>query len=241
VYPQAKYFKEIIDSISKIIDEVALQITPQEVKIVAMDTAQISLLTITLPNTAFIEYDVDDNIVVGLSTASLSKTLKRIKKGDRFILNTIEDRVEVIIESVGKRVYKFRNLEVPVPEIPEAQLEFNVEAQLIVDTIKQAIKDAETVGDILEIEAPDEETLYLRGRGVTVTETKLKVGSPALSSLIVKQPSKSSYQINYLKPIVGLTKIAELAILRFSSDAPLNLEFRVGDGVINYLLAPSII
>jgi len=240
VYPQAKYFKEIIDSISKIVDEVALQITPQEVKIVAMDTAQISLLTITLPNTAFIEYDVEDNVVVGLSTASLSKMLKRIKKGDRFILNTVEDRVEVIIESVGKRIYKFRNLEVPVPEIPEAQLEFNVEAQLIVDTIKQAIKDAETVGDILEIEAPDEETLYLRGRGVTVTETKLKAGSPALSTLIVKQPSKSCYQISYLKPVVGLTKIAELAILRYSSDAPLNLEFRVGDGVIRYLLAPTL-
>ncbi|RLG79041.1 MAG: DNA polymerase sliding clamp, partial [Thermoprotei archaeon] len=145
-----------------------------------------------------------------------------------------------VIESVGRRVYRFRNLEAPLPEIPEAQLEFNVEAQLLIDVVKQAVKDAETVGEHLELEAPDTETLYLRGRGATVTETKLVVGMPALVSLEVKEPSKSVYQVEYLKYVVGLTKIAELATIKFSSDAPLELEFSLSEGRIKYLLAPAI-
>ena len=241
VYPEAKYFKEIIDALGKLVDEVAFQLKPDGLKVVALDPAKVALINIDIPMTAFLEYDVPEETVVGLSTASLSKMLKKIKKGDKFILNTSEDRVEIVIESIGKRIYRLRNLEVPIPEIPEAQLEFNVQAQLLIDVIKQALKDAETVGEFFEIEAPDNETLYLRGKGATVAETKLVVGMPALVSLEVKEPSKSTYQIEYLKHIAGITKIAELATLKFSSDSPLELEFSLGEGRIKYLLAPAAV
>ncbi len=241
VYPEAKYFKEIIDALGKLVDEVAFQLTSDGLRVRALDPARVALIDIELPMTAFLEYDVSEETIAGLSTANLSKMLKRIKKGDRFVLSVEEDRVEVIIESLGKRIYRFRNLEVPIPEIPEAGLEFNVQAQLLIDVIKQAIKDAEAVGEFLELEAPDNETLFLRGKGASVAETKLVVGMPALVSLDVKEPSKSSYQLEYLKYVVGLTKIAELATLRFSSDAPLELEFSLGEGRIKYLLAPTAI
>jgi len=240
VYPEAKYFKEIIDALGKLIDEVAFQLTQEGLVIKALDPARVALIHIDLPMTAFIEYDVSEETIAGISTANLAKMLKRVKKGDRFVLSVEEDRVEVVIESIGRRVYRFRNLEAPLPEIPEAQLEFNVEAQLLIDVVKQAVKDAETVGEHLELEAPDTETLYLRGRGATVTETKLVVGMPALVSLEVKEPSKSVYQVEYLKYVVGLTKIAELATIKFSSDAPLELEFSLSEGRIKYLLAPAI-
>lgn len=240
VYPEAKYFKEIIDSLSKIIDEVALQLKPQGLEIKALDPARVALININIPNTVFLEYDVPEETVIGISTAFLSKVLKKVKKGDRFVLESAEDFVKVTIESIGKRFYKFRNLEVPLPEIPEASFEFNVNAQLIVDPFKQAIKDAETVGNILEIEAPDDQTLYLRGRGVTIAETKLAVGMPALISLEVKEPSKSSYQIDYLKYIIGLTKIAEVIVLKFSNKSPLELEFSFGESRLKYLMAPLV-
>ncbi|OYT40199.1 MAG: DNA polymerase sliding clamp [Desulfurococcales archaeon ex4484_58] len=239
VYPEAKYIKEIVDVLGKLVDEVAFQLTPDALVVKAIDPAKVALIDIYIPQTAFLEYDVSEEETAGLSASSLSKLLKKVKKGDRFVMNTTEDRVEIIIESVSKRIYRFRNLEIPLPEIPEAQLEFNVEAQLLIDVIKQAIKDAEAVGDYLEIEAPNNETLYLRGKGATVAETKLVSGMPALLSLEVKEPSKSTYQLEYLKYVAGLTKIAELANLRFSSDAPLELEFSLGEGRVKYLLAPA--
>ncbi len=239
VYPEAKYFKEIVDALGKLIDEVAFQIKPEGLIVKALDPARVALIDIYLPQEAFLEYDVPEETIAGLSTANLSKLLKKVKKGDRFIMNVSEERIEIVIESIGKRVYRFRNLEVPLPEIPEGGIEFNVEAKLFIDVVKQAIKDAEAVGDLLEIEAPDNETLYLRGKGASVTETKLVTGMPALVSLEVKEPSKSSYQLDYLKYVSGLTKIAELATIRFSTDAPMELEFSLSEGRVKYLLAPA--
>lgn len=241
VYPEAKYFKEIIDALGKLVDEVAFQIKPEGLKVVALDPAKVALINIDIPMTAFLEYDVSEEIIAGLSTASLSKMLKKIKKGDQFIMNVEEERIEIVIESIGKRVYRFRNLDIPIPQLPETQLEFNVQAQLLVDVLKQALKDAETVGEFLEFEAPDTETLYLRGKGTTIAETKLVMGTSALVSLEVKEPSKSTYQVEYLKHIAGLTKIAELVTLKFSSEAPLELEFSLSEGRIKYLLAPAAV
>lgn len=241
VYPEAKYMKEIIDSLGKIVDEVAFQLTPEGLRVKAIDPARVALIDIYLPQTAFLEYDVPEEIIAGLSTANLSKLLKKVKKGDKFVMEVSEEKVVIVIEALVRRTYRFRNLEVPLPEVPEAQLEFNVEAQMLVDVIKHAIKDAETVGDLLELEAPDQETLYLRGRGVSVTETKLTMGMPALLLLEVKNPSKSAYQLEYLKHVVNLTKIAELATIRFSTDMPLELEFSLSEGRVKYLLAPAAI
>ncbi|ABN70456.1 DNA polymerase sliding clamp subunit A [Staphylothermus marinus F1] len=241
VYPEAKYIREMITALGKLVDEVAFKITPEALIVKAIDPARVALIDIYLPQTAFLEYDVSEEVVAGLSSANLSKLLKKVKKGDKFVMDVTEEQITITIESTIRRIYRFRNLEVPVPEIPEAKLEFNVEAQLLVDVIKHAIKDAETVGDLLEMEAPDQETLYLRGRGVSMTETKLVAGMPALLNLEVKEPSKSVYQLEYLKHIVNLTKIAELAIIRFSSDMPLELEFSLSEGRVKYLLAPAAV
>lgn len=241
VYPEAKYMKTIIDVLGKLVDEVAFKITPEGVFVKAIDAARVALIDVFLPPTAFLEYEVPEEIVAGLSMANLAKLLKKVKRGDKFVMDVDEEKVRIIIESMMKRTYRFRNLDVPIPEIPEAQLEFNVEAQLLVDVIRHAIKDAEAVGDLLEIEAPNEETLFLRGRGASITETKLVKGSAALIDLVVREPSKSLYNLEYLKYIVNLTKIAELAILKFSSEMPLELEFSLGEGRVKYLLAPAAV
>ncbi len=239
VYPEAKYIRTIIEVLGKLIDEVAFRITPEGVYVKALDAARVALIDIFLPPTAFLEYEVPDEIIAGVSTANLSKLLKKVKKGDKFVMTVDEESVGITIEATIRRNYRFRNLDVAVPEIPEASLEFNVEAHLLVDVIKHAIKDAEAVGDLLEIEAPDQDTLYLRGRGASITETKLVKGSPAMAELIVKEPSKSVYNLEYLKHVVNLTKIAELAVLKFSTDMPLELEFALGEGRVKYLLAPA--
>ncbi|RLG80369.1 MAG: DNA polymerase sliding clamp, partial [Thermoprotei archaeon] len=101
VYPEAKYFKEIIDALGKLIDEVAFQLTQEGLVIKALDPARVALIHIDLPMTAFIEYDVSEETIAGISTANLAKMLKRVKKGDRFVLSVEEDRVEVVIESIG--------------------------------------------------------------------------------------------------------------------------------------------
>lgn len=240
VYPEAKSIKSIVDSLAKLVDEVAIIVSNEGLSLKALDPARVALIEVILPSTSFLEYEVNEETTIGMSMANLSKLLTRLKKGDRFELFVKEDYVGITIHAAVKRTYRFKNLEVQVPEIPEASLEFSVEAQVLADAIKQAIKDAETVGDTLEFEAKDDQALFMRGVGGTIAETKLTREMPALIDLVVKEPAKSAYSIEYLKNVVALTKIAEATTIKFSSDAPVYLEFSLaGEGRVKFLLAPK--
>lgn len=240
VYPEAKYFKEIMDSLSKLVDEVVLKATPDGLTIRALDPGKVALIEINLPQTVFLEYQVPGEALIGLSVNSLTKLIKSVKKGSRFAISLEEENVYVTVEYIGKREYKFRNLEVPVPEAPELNLSFNVKAQVLADTVKNVIKDAETVSETLEMEATNDNVLYFRSRGSSVIETKLTPGVGSLLNLEVVEPSKSVYQLEYLKHVLGLTKIADVVSLKFSNDSPLELTFNIADGTVKYLLAPTV-
>lgn len=241
VYPEGKFFKEIIDSLGKMIDEVVFQIKDDGILIRAMDPGKVSLIEISVPSTLFLEYVVERESNIGLSVASLSRVLKGVKKGSRFVIEQDGEDVLIKIEALGKRIYKFRNLDIPLPETPDLTLEFDVQSQVMSDAIKNAIRDAETVGEHLEISAPDDKTLILRGKGASLVESRLTIGSPSLVNLFVKKPSKSTYQIEFLRNVLGLTKIADVVSLEFSSDSPLKLAFKFSDGEVKFLLAPAVV
>lgn len=240
-YPDVKSFQSILEALSKLIDEVALVVSPEGVRAKALDAAQVALIDINFPPEAFLEFDVEEEVRIGFNVSTLLKLLKRGKKGDRLEITVEGDKVVYTVAGVAVRRYKLLNLDVAVPEIPEARLDFNVVASLIVDPLKNAIRDAETVGDTIEFEASSDEALVIRGKGVALTETKISRESGALTELIVKEPSKSAYSIDYLKHVIALTRVADVVKLEFSSQMPLKLEFRLpGEARVAYLLAPKM-
>ncbi|MGC9011834.1 proliferating cell nuclear antigen (pcna) [Thermogladius sp.] len=239
VYPEARYFKEIVDALSKIVDEAAFQFQQDKLKITAMDVSNIALIDIELPAEAFSEYNVEAPLNIGVSLSNLNKLFKKAKKGDRLNIEGDEEHVELTLVSATKRLYRFRNLDVKPPEISLANLEFKVDARLIAGSLKEAVKDVESVSEKIEFEAT-EEALIVRGKGTGAVEAKYQVGSPALVSLEVKERSKASYQVSYVSSVIGLSKISDTIAVRFSTDSPLQLEFSLGVGKILYLLAPAL-
>lgn len=242
-YPDAKSFYNILDSLSKIVDEVNMTISNEGVKAVAIDPAHVALITIELPPESFIEYEVEgEKVELGFNVANIAKLVKRGKKGDKLEIDVEEDKVTwSIVGAVIKR-YRLNNLEVAIPEIPEAQLEFKIHVAMIVDPFKNALRDAEAVGDTVELEAPNESMLIIRGVGTAVAEAKINSDSPAVVEFKVEEPGKSAYSIDYLKHVLSLTKVADIIVIEFSPEMPLRLQFRLpAGGNVTYLLAPKAI
>lgn len=241
-YPDAKSFYNMLDSISKIVDEVTMIITNEGVRAVALDPAHVALITIELPPESFIEYEVEDEEVrLGFNVANTAKLIKRGKKGDKLDIEVDDERVTWSIVGATIKRYRVLNLDVPVPEIPEAQLEFKIRIAMIVDPFKNALKDAEAVGDTVELEALDESTFVIRGVGAATAEAKIRSDSPAVVEFSVDEPGKSAYSIDYLKHVVSLTKVADTISIEFSQDMPLRLQFQLpAGGKVTYLLAPKV-
>ncbi len=242
-YPDAKSFYNILDALAKLVDEVNMVITNEGVKAVALDPAHVALITIELPPESFIEYSIEegDRVELGFNVANTAKIIKRGKKGDKLDIEVTDEYVRWSIVGATIKRYKVLNLEVPVPEIPETSLEFKIRVAMIVDPFKNALKDAEAVGDTVVLEAPDEDTLIIRGEGVAVAEARIKRDTPAVVEFEVKEPGKSVYSIDYLKHVLSLTKVADTIVIEFSQDMPLRLQFQLpAGGRVTYLLAPKM-
>jgi proliferating cell nuclear antigen len=242
-YPDAKSFYNILDSLAKLVDEVNMVMTKDGVRAVALDPAHVALITIDLPPESFIEYEVEgDRVELGFNVANTAKIVKRGKKGDKLDIEVDEDRVTWSIVGATIKRYRVLNLEVPVPEVPETNLEFKIRVAMIVDPFKNALRDAEAVGDTVVLEAPDEDTLIIRGEGTAIAEAKIKRDTPAVVEFEVQEPGKSAYSIDYLKHVLSLTKVADTIVIEFSQDMPLRLQFQLpAGGKVTYLLAPKMV
>ncbi|MCE4599047.1 MAG: DNA polymerase sliding clamp [Desulfurococcales archaeon] len=243
-YPDAKTFKTIVDSLSKILDEAKFELTSEGLKVVGMDPAKVALIEVNIPYDSFLEYEIlsdEGRVEMGLNMDALNDMLKRGKKGDPISFMVSADKVLLVIESTAIKRYLVHNLEV-VLEVPEeVKLEHDVEAVVIGDVLKKALKDAEVVGDLIEFEA-DEDKLVLRARGEgrSRVETRLTRDTAALIDLNVRNPATSAYDIGYIKNVINLTGVAEAVEIKFSSSKPLELVFKSPDGSrVRYLLAPS--
>jgi len=237
--PEAKIFKEIIDATGNLADEISIVLNPDGMVMRAMDVDQSSLLEVSFPRDMFLEYEVEEPQVIGVSVSNLKKVLKHLKKGENLTIIPEGDYVKFSIGEggVSARRFRFRNLEVVTPQIPELELEFTVSAQIMTQALKKAIEDIEEVGGSAEFNAK-EEALVVRAMGVGRVEVRFARGSLATISLEVREPASAVYDATKLTNILSVTKISDVVKLEFASKMPLKAEFIVGSGKVTYLLAP---
>ena len=239
VLPEAKMFKELVETIGNIADEVALLFTSEGLTIKALDVDQSSLIDIYFPKEMFLEYDVEESASVGVSINNLKKVLKHLKKGENLAIEPEGEYAKFTIGAGGvvSRMFRFRNLEVPTPEIPELNLSFTATAKVMAQSLKKVIEDIEAIGGSTQFRATPE-ALVIRSVGAGKLEVKFAQGSLALISLEVSEPAESIYDTSKLVNVLGITKISDVVTLSFASKMPLKAEFSVGPGRVTYLLAP---
>jgi len=242
ILPEARAFASIIEALSRVVDEASMKFTPEKVILRALDPAKVSMFIMELPSILFEEYDVEEEVKIGFNTAVLLKLLKRSKRDDKLEIALEEGYAKFSIIGAYSKLYKILNIETAEEELPEPRIELNVNAIIHSEPLKHAIKDAETIGDVVEFSAETEDELIIKGKGETSeTETRISKESGALISLEVKEPSKSTYAIEHIKNIVSLTKVADTVEVSFSTRMPLKLAFTIlGEGKVTYFLAPKV-
>jgi proliferating cell nuclear antigen len=242
-YPDVKTFKELIVALSKILDEAKLSLTRTGLRIVGMDPAKVAYIEVHMPREAFLEYEIEEDrevVEAGFNLGVLEDILEG-RKGNPVEMVIAQDKVLVSVEGAVIRRFLLPNLEVAVEELGEVELEHDVKAVVISDVLKKAISDIKAVSDIVEIEA-DENQIVLRSTGEAGSKVTLRLTreSSALINLEARNPSRAKYDVSYLENTLNLCKVAESVELMFSTDKPLELNFKSPDGsTVRYILAPS--
>jgi proliferating cell nuclear antigen len=241
VLSDAKLWRSVVESLSTLVDQANFMVTPSALKMRAMDPIRVAMVDFELSKDAFEEYQCSSDLRMGINLEEMGKIMRRASSGDSLELVHDEKNNKMLVRFRGKsiRTFSLSLLDLGSEELPTPRVEFNVTAKLTTEAIGEAIKDAEVVSDQVKVIVKSD-MLMMQASGDTNTAlVEFKRGSEALLDLEVKEESNAVYALNYLDDMMKASSISETAILQFSTNMPLKIDFSIpGSGRITYFLAP---
>ncbi|MEM2319498.1 MAG: hypothetical protein QXQ63_01990, partial [Candidatus Bathyarchaeia archaeon] len=158
----AKLLRDMATAISILVDEATFQITPENIKLRAMDPSRVAMVDFEWPKTLFDEYICTEPTKMCINIGEFLKLLKRAGK-DEFVELTFDEKTgRLQLGITGKYVRNFTmpTLEASEEEVPTPKISFNVKAKATANGLRQAIEDAELVSDHVRIEADSEKLVF---------------------------------------------------------------------------------
>ncbi len=240
----AKLLRDMITSISILVDEATFKIDPDGLKLRAMDPSRVAMIDFEWPKTIFEEYVCTEPTKMCINITELLKLLKRAGKGETLELSLDEKTGKLQITIAGKynRNFTMPTLEASEEEVPTPKITFNAKIKATTEGLSQAIEDAQLVSDHVKIEADSEKVVFNAAGDLMGATITLQKGSDTLLELDAKEPQKATFSLSYLTEIIkAASATSDIATLEFSSDMPIKLDFQqIKEGKLTFYLAPRI-
>lgn len=240
----AKLLRDMITSISILVDEATFKLAPEGITLRAMDPSRVAMVDFEWPKTVFEEYQCDVPAKMCINVTELLKLLKRAGKDETVELALDEKTGRLHVKIAGKysRNFTMPTLEASEEEVPTPKLTFNVKVKATTSGLSQAIEDAQLVSDHVRIEADTEKLAFNASGDLMGAEISLQKGSNTILDLEAKEPSKATFSLSYLSEIIkAASNTSEIGTLEFSSDMPIRLDFQQAkEGKLTFYLAPRI-
>ncbi len=240
----AKSLKDMMGAISILVDEASFDLTPDGIKLRAMDPSRVAMVDFEWPKTVFDEYTCSEATKMCINISEMLKLLRRTGKDEsvELFLDEKTGRLKIAIRGKYTRTFNMPTLEAMEEEVPTPKVSFNISAKTTTDGLREAIEDASLVSDHVRIEA-DKEKIVMNATGDIMGATiEFKKGSDVLLNIEAKEASKATFSLSYLSEIVkAAVATSEIATIEFSTDMPIKLDFQQEkEGRLTYYLAPRI-
>jgi DNA polymerase III sliding clamp (beta) subunit (PCNA family) len=243
----ANLFRDCMKSVSALVDEIRVLFTKAEMKVIAMDPANISMVVLTIPSTAAIEWQTEvsegqEAEEVCFRLKELNAILKKTAKEDILKLNTDNNRLNIEISG-------YKKFSVPLIEPEDGkkakeqkmpELSPKVTIKLPVKKFLDAIEDCSIAADSIQFKA-DAKSWVLSAEGdMTKAAITLDGQDVAVNGEFSKEKSsyKGKYSVEYLNKIV--VKVAETMTVAWSDDYPVTLQYKTATFNLVFILAPRV-
>jgi len=239
---ESKYLTESISIISELVNEVTLKVQKDKINIIAMDPANVAMVSFTLLSSAFADYELPKEKELAVNLEAFRQVLKRAKPTDTIILSLDDEKNRLKIKIVGTstRTFNLSLLRLDEKEQRIPDLKFLTKINLATTDFNEAIEDMSIIGDSVALTAEKE-------KFIMASESHLhsaKAEFPADENLSIElksEPVTSKYSIEYLKKMIKASKLSNQLTLQFSKDYPLKLDYSVKDRMkLEFILAPRI-
>ncbi|MGV8152129.1 MAG: hypothetical protein ACP5OG_03535 [Candidatus Nanoarchaeia archaeon] len=231
-----KLFSEIVSIISELVLEVRIKVGKDGMSIIAIDPANVAMVSFKLPNTAFSELEIENDEVLGVSLENLKAVLRRCSSGSTLVLTREENSLKIEIIDKIKREFNLSLIEIEGEEKSIPNLEFASKVEMSSVDFAEAIEDSGVVADSCSfISEPDKFIIQARG---SLNSFKSVFSSDEIN--IHAEEASSKYSLEYLQKMIKATKLTDKTIINFSTDYPLKLDFITPFLELNFILAPRV-
>jgi proliferating cell nuclear antigen len=241
ILSDGKLFRDSIDTISQLIDEASLKITPAGFEILAADRAMVTVVHFRLPKDSFEEYNCEVETAVGVNMLNFLSILKRAGPKDKLSikLNNEQNRFEIFLKGSSIRAFTLPILDMPKEEVPDInKFEFPAIGEVDTSIIIRGVDDADIVADSVGIELSQNGFRMFASSGSSNSE--LKLSADELNKLDATQLAKSKYPIDYMKKVMKAGKICNTVRISVGNDYPIKLEFLGGKAMLSFIVAPRV-
>jgi len=236
------YLKESITIISELVNEARFKVTKEAIELVAMDPANVAMVIFKLLSSCFTEYDIKEDIEISINLSNLKQILRRAAANDMLTLELGEEnKLKVTLNGKTKRTFSLPIIELEEKEQKIPDLKFLATITTQSSTLNDAVADADIIAESVTFEAePQKLTINAEG---DLSKAKIEIKETETTKIAVEasEKLKSKYSLEYLKKMIGGSKLSDEVSLQFSKDYPLKLEYKAVDKVmLSFILAPRV-
>ncbi len=241
VIQEAPALKAAIDSIVCLVEEGQFELTKDGINLKAMDPSQISMVSFSMPKEAFVEYNVPEEMKLGVDIGQLSSVLARGKRGERAELSTEEGRLVVRFSGEKhKRTFKVPLIETGDRVQREPPIKYTNNANIKADAIKETLKDAKLISSHVKLQlTPNQFIVDVRGENGDV-KAEFNKESDEVAEINTEKGTRATFPLQYLEDMVKATSASSMVKVNLETDQPLRLEYDVEGAHVVYYLAPRI-
>ncbi len=242
VVQEAPSLKSAMDAIVSLVEEGVFEVKKDGLHLRAMDPSQISMVSFTMPKSAFLEYNVDEERKIGIDIAQLSNVLSRGKRGEKAELSVEEGRLVIKFSAEKrKRTFKVPLLDIGDSLSREPKLEYGNHVKIAADALKEALKDAKLVSSHVKfIIEPHAFVVDVKGESGDA-KAEFEKGTPEIVDIkTAAGGAKATFPLQYLEDIVKATSASIPVTINLETDRPLKIEYEIEGAKVTYFLAPRI-
>jgi len=232
-----KILTDAISIISELVTEVKMKVSKEGLSIVAVDPANVALISFVMPSTSFSAIEAD-NETIGVSLDSFKSVLKRSGPGSSLIMQTDESGLKVEIQEKIKRSFNVSliNIEGEDKKLPE--LDFTSFIKMNSDDFIKSMEDCGVVADSCSFEVKNGK-FAINAKGLHSTKSEFSSDEVEMGG----GEAKSKYSLSYLQKFAKACKLSDKCKIFFSNDYPMKLEV-LGEGKnlfeMAFVLAPRV-
>jgi proliferating cell nuclear antigen len=237
---EPSYLKDSINIISDLVTEARFKINSDAMELVAMDPANVAMVVFKLLSSCFTEYDVKEETQIAINLGNLKQVLRRVGSNDMLSLELTEDnKLSIKLKGNTTRTFNLPIIELEEKEQKVPDLEFPISITMPSATLTGVIEDADIVAESVTFDVEKGKfTVHAAG---DLSQAKIEIKEGDNIKIEATEKIKAKYSIEYLKKMIGASKLSENVEIRFNKDYPLKIDFKAVDKLLlSFILAPRV-